>query len=225
MLEYEQTTWQQGKQFVAGVDEAGRGPLAGPVVAAAVIFPSEILELFKQETFSDQERYLKEINDSKKLTPKKREKIFEAIVADKRVVKAWSVIDAQCIDEINILNASYLAMQKSLEQLDPVPEHVLVDGHPINAQYFAPFEGRFTQEGIVKGDAKSLTIAAASILAKVIRDRMMLEYHQEFPEYGFDSHKGYGTKVHMLKIQELGPIAIHRKTFEPIKSQFFSKKS
>ena len=179
---------------VLGVDEAGRGPLAGAVVAGAVIIP---------EYFSE----LDEINDSKKLTEKKREKLFEIII--EKCIVGIGISDEKEIDEVNILNATFYAMRKAISQVTEKAEFdvVLVDGnHKIKG-----YMGK--QEEVIKGDAKSLSIAAASIVAKVTRDRMMLEVDKEFPEYGFAKHKGYGTKLHREILLEKGPCKYHRKSF------------
>ena len=179
---------------VLGVDEAGRGPLAGAVVAGAVIIP---------EYFSE----LDEINDSKKLTEKKREKLFEIII--EKCIVGIGISDEKEIDEVNILNATFSAMRKAISQVTEKAEFdvVLVDGnHKIKG-----YMGK--QEEVIKGDAKSLSIAAASIVAKVTRDRMMLEVDKEFPEYNFAKHKGYGTKLHREILLEKGPCKYHRKSF------------
>ena len=179
---------------VLGVDEAGRGPLAGAVVAGAVIIP---------EYFSE----LDEINDSKKLTEKKREKLFEIII--EKCIVGIGISDEKEIDEVNILNATFSAMRKAINQVTEKAEFdvVLVDGnHKIKG-----YMGK--QEEVIKGDAKSLSIAAASIVAKVTRDRMMLEVAKEFPEYNFAKHKGYGTKLHREILLEKGPCKYHRKSF------------
>ena len=179
---------------VLGVDEAGRGPLAGAVVAGAVIIP---------EYFSE----LDEINDSKKLTEKKREKLFEIII--EKCIVGIGISDEKEIDEVNILNATFYAMRKAISQVTEKAEFdvVLVDGnHKIKG-----YMGK--QEEVIKGDAKSLSIAAASIVAKVTRDRMMLEVDKEFPEYGFAKHKGYGTKLHREILLDRGPCKYHRKSF------------
>lgn len=179
---------------VLGVDEAGRGPLAGAVVAGAVIIP---------EYFSE----LDEINDSKKLSEKKREKLFEIIM--EKCIVGIGISDEKEIDEVNILNATFSAMRKAISQVTEKAEFdvVLVDGnHKIKG-----YMGK--QEEVIKGDAKSLSIAAASIVAKVTRDRMMLEVAKEFPEYNFAKHKGYGTKLHREILLEKGPCKYHRKSF------------
>lgn len=179
---------------VLGVDEAGRGPLAGAVVAGAVIIP---------EYFSE----LDEINDSKKLTEKKSEKLFEIII--EKCIVGIGISDEKEIDEVNILNATFYAMRKAISQVTEKAEFdvVLVDGnHKIKG-----YMGK--QEEVIKGDAKSLSIAAASIVAKVTRDRMMLEVDKEFPEYNFAKHKGYGTKLHREILLEKGPCKYHRKSF------------
>ena len=179
---------------VLGVDEAGRGPLAGAVVAGAVIIP---------EYFSE----LDEINDSKKLTEKKREKLFEIIM--EKCIVGIGISDEKEIDEINILNATFSAMRKAISQVSGKAKFdvVLVDGNHKIKGYSRK------QEEVIKGDAKSLSIAASSIVAKVTRDRMMLEVDKEFPEYGFAKHKGYGTKLHREILLEKGPCKYHRKSF------------
>lgn len=220
MLHHERTAWQRGKKIVAGVDEAGRGPLAGPVVAAAVILPFHIEEVFSQKEPHPHDRYFLQINDSKKLTPKKREELYSFLMADSRVIKASAVVGADVIDSVNILNATYLAMQQAIGKMELFPDHVLFDGWAMPERFFSAFGGRATQEGIVQGDAKSVSIAAASIVAKVTRDHLMLEYDRTYPEYAFASHKGYGTAEHMAKIREYGPTPIHRKSFAPVREQF-----
>jgi len=190
-LEFEQALWQQGFQTIAGVDEAGRGPLAGPVVAAAVIFPKDCI--------------VDGVNDSKQISAKRRDVLFDQILARALAVGVGSV-DHTEIDRINILQATMLAMKNALEQLPVPPEYVLVDGN-----YFIHNNYRF--KTIIEGDAKSFTIAAASIIAKVTRDRLMMELDAQYPEYGFAKHKGYGTKQHLDAIRQYGLCAIHRKTF------------
>lgn len=183
------------KGSIIGVDEAGRGPLAGPVVAAAV----------KINEYHD---FFQEINDSKKLSEKKREYLFDKIIAYCHVGVGIATVEE--IDEINILNATFLAMNRALEdiQKDEITfDKVLVDGNKLIKGY----EGK--QEAIVKGDAKSLSIAAASIIAKVTRDRIMMKNAEIYPEYAFEKHKGYGTKLHREILLEKGALPIHRKTF------------
>lgn len=188
---YEKELIQKGYACVAGVDEAGRGPLAGPVFAAAVILPEgEIIE---------------GINDSKKLSPKKRDELYD-IIREKAIAVSSASVDEETIDEINILNATYLAMQKAVAGLNPKPDFVLVDGNR------AP-ELDIECDTLVKGDAKSISIAAASIVAKVERDRYIIEMAKKYPEYGFEKHKGYGTKEHCEAILKYGPSPIHRRTF------------
>ena len=190
MKEYERQ--YAGKGFICGVDEAGRGPLAGPVVAAAVILPED-------ETFI----YL---NDSKKVTEKRREALYEQIVS-KAVSYGIGIVSHDIIDEINILQATYRAMRSAVENMDIRPDVCLVDAVTI------PDLGDIEQVPIIKGDAKSVSIAAASVLAKVTRDRMMAEMGEKYPQYGFEKHKGYGTKAHMEAIREFGPCPEHRRTF------------
>ncbi|MDO5089551.1 MAG: ribonuclease HII [Leptotrichiaceae bacterium] len=181
-------------RIIAGVDEAGRGPLAGPVVAGAVI----IIRYFKE---------LEEINDSKRLTAKKREELFELI--NENCIVGTGIADEKEIDDINILNATFSAMKRAITDLKEKSDFdlVLVDGnHKIRG-----YEGQ--QESVIKGDSKSLSIAAASIIAKVTRDRILDKMAEEFPEYGFDRHKGYGTKFHRELLLEKGPCKYHRKSF------------
>lgn len=191
MLEYEQKIYETGKRFIAGVDEAGRGPLAGPVCAAAVILPKGLI--------------IEGINDSKKLSEKKREALFDIIIEQ---AEAYSIsyCEPKEIDKINIRQATHLAMENAVKGLKIDPEHILIDGNDN-----IPFDFPYTY--IIKGDAKSQTVAAASILAKVSRDRLMKELDLKYPQYGLKKHKGYGTKAHMEAIQKYGVSEIHRKSF------------
>jgi ribonuclease HII len=202
-FEFERVLWQQNVTRVAGVDEAGRGPLAGPVVAAAAILPSRWAE-------SGLPAELVGLNDSKQLTETQREKYFHFITGCGEIEFGIAEADAQLIDEINILQATHHAMNDALAKLHPLPPHALVDGRPVKTL-------RVLQTAIVKGDARSYSIAAASVLAKVTRDRLMLEFHAQFPEYSFHEHKGYGTAKHLAAIAKHGACAIHRKTFAPLK--------
>lgn len=187
----EKSLKEKGFRYIAGVDEAGRGPLAGPVYAASVILPEDA-ELFG-------------INDSKKLTPKKREELFDKIT-EVAVSYAIFSVDEKEIDEINILNATHKAMNGAVNSLSQKPDYVIIDGNSIKGMEIA-------HETVVKGDAKSISIAAASILAKVARDRYIDEMGKVYPEYGFEKHKGYGTKAHTEAILKYGVCPIHRKTF------------
>lgn len=189
--EYELSAKNRGFKAVCGVDEAGRGPLAGPVFAAAVILPDNC--------------EIEGLNDSKKLSEKKREALFDVI---KEKAVSWSVAsaDEKIIDEINILQATYLAMKNAVEGLDVPADYALIDG---NRMPPIAIDG----ETVVKGDAKSMSIAAASILAKVSRDRFMLELDKEYPQYQFAKHKGYGTKLHYEMLTEHGISDCHRLTF------------
>ncbi len=177
--------------YICGIDEAGRGPLAGPVVAGAVVLPKGKRILY--------------VNDSKKLSEKKRDELFD-IIKDEALTYAVGIISPEIIDKINILQATYEAMRQAVNKLSVKPDIFLNDAVTIPG-----IEGK--QVPIIKGDAKSLTIASASILAKVTRDRIMVEYDSMYPEYGFAKHKGYGTKAHIEAIKEYGPCPIHRKTF------------
>lgn len=177
--------------YICGIDEAGRGPLAGPVVAAAVILPKDINILY--------------LNDSKKLSEKKRDMLYEEI-QDKAIAVSAAVIGHDIVDEINILQATYRAMQEALDKLSITPDILLNDAVTIP-------DVSYHQVPIIKGDAKSVSIAAASIIAKVTRDNLMRKYDKIYPEYGFAKHKGYGTTVHIDAIKQYGPSPIHRKTF------------
>lgn len=191
LWEYENALKEKGYKFIAGVDEAGRGPLAGPVYAAAVIL--------KEGAVIDG------INDSKKLTEKKREELFDIII-ENSVSYAIASVDEKVIDEVNILNATHMAMNDAVGKLKQKADFVLIDGNSIKNM-------NTPHETVVKGDAKSISIAAASILAKVSRDRYITEMAEKYPQYGFEKHKGYGTKAHNEAILEHGPSPIHRKTF------------
>lgn len=182
----------KGYKKIAGVDEAGRGPLAGPVCAAAVILPANLK--------------IEGLDDSKKLSEKKREALYD-IIKEKAVAYSIQLVDNNVIDEINILNATMLAMTNAVNNLQEKPDYVIIDGNKV------PEELKTPATAVVKGDAKSMSIAAASILAKVTRDRLMLELCSKYPQYEFDRHKGYGTKLHCEKLLEFGPCEIHRKTF------------
>lgn len=202
-LGFERELWQRGVTLVAGVDEAGCGPLAGPVVAGAVVFPHSWLETGLPRRFYG-------LNDSKQLTDEERENFFAVIKADPAVQWAVAVVDVETIDRINILQAAHRAMKEALAQLLPQPGHVLIDGRPVKTM-------PFPNTPIVKGDCRSYSIAAASVLAKVTRDRLMREYDRAHPGYGFAEHKGYGTPQHLAAIASLGPCAIHRKSFAPFR--------
>ena len=178
-------------EYICGIDEAGRGPLAGPVVAAAVILPKGLKIPY--------------LNDSKQLSAKRREELFD-IIMEKALAVGVGVASPERIDEINILQATYEAMRQAVAELKVKPQILLND-----AVYIPGLD--LPQEKIIKGEAKSLSIAAASVIAKVTRDRMMKAYHEIFPEYGFDKHKGYGSKEHIAMIQTLGPCPIHRRSF------------
>ena len=202
-FEFESNLWHTGCRRVAGVDEAGRGPLAGPVVAAAVILPPAWLE-------SGLPAPLAGLNDSKQLTEARREEFFAVLTQLPEVQFAIAAVDAATIDRINILQATHRAMNDALAQLDPAPEHALVDGTHVKTL-------RFPQTPIVKGDARSFSIAAASVLAKVTRDRQAADWDRQWPEYGFAVHKGYGTPQHLAALLQHGPCPIHRRSFAPLK--------
>lgn len=189
---------------IAGVDEAGRGPLAGPVVAAAVILPADWIA-------TDLPGELQGLNDSKQLTAARRERFFEVLRSCPEIAAGIAVVEADEIDRLNILRATHAAMVRALGQLAPPPGHVLVDGLAVEA---IPFP----QTAIVKGDALSYSIAAASVLAKVTRDRLMTAHDARWPEYGFAVHKGYPTPHHQRVLAERGPCPIHRRSFAPVRA-------
>ncbi len=192
---FEDQLIKNGCRFVAGLDEVGVGPLAGPVLAAAVILPDRST--------------IKGLNDSKKLSPKKRNEVFK-IISLRALAIGVGIVDWQTIDRINILRASHLAMKLAVDALEVKPDHLLIDGryrirHPL------------PQTAIVKGDSKCCVIAAASVVAKVIRDKIMEHFDLIFPQYGFKRHKGYGTREHLARIREFGPCPIHRRSYFPIR--------
>ena len=193
MFEFEKQFIEKGYKFIAGIDEAGRGPLAGPVCVASVIMPL------------DEDKIIDGINDSKKLTEKKRNELFDKI---KNTAIAYNIqfVDEKVIDEINILNATKKGMASCINNLSNVPDVVLVDA-------VKGLETSVECVSIIKGDAKSYSIAAASILAKVSRDRLMLEYDKKYPQYAFAKHKGYGTKAHIEALKKYGKCEIHRESF------------
>jgi ribonuclease HII len=204
-LEFERALWSRGTYCLAGVDEAGRGPLAGPVVAAAVILPAAWANGGFDERLAD-------LNDSKQLTEAQRESFFQILTTHPDIRSAVAIVDAATIDRINILQATHRAMNLALAKMRPQPQHVLVDGRPVKSM-------TSPQTALVKGDARSYSIAAASVLAKVTRDRLMHDYHRQFPDYGFAEHKGYGTPQHLAAITAHGPCAIHRRSFAPLKQK------
>ena len=195
LLNYEKSLYARGIELIAGVDEVGRGPLAGPVVASAVILP----KICK----------IKGLNDSKKIPKSKHEAIYNQVMKE-AVAVGIGIKDNYVIDDVNIYEATKLAMIEAIEKLNPQPEHLLIDAMNLDL----PIE----QTSIIKGDANSLSIAAASIVAKVTRDKMMADYEQEFPGYAFAKNAGYGTKEHLSGIDKFGVTPIHRRSFEPIKS-------
>jgi ribonuclease HII len=204
-FKFERECLQNGCSRVAGADEAGRGPLAGPVVASVVCLPADWIH-------GGLPRKLQGLNDSKQLTREQRERFFDFLTSCGQVSFAVATIDVATIDAINILRASLRAMNDALLQLAPMPDHTLVDGPHI-------FSARCPQTPLIDGDARSFSIAAASVLAKVTRDRQMAAYDREFPGYGFAEHKGYSTPQHYEAIRRLGPCPIHRRSFAPFKQE------
>ena len=195
MLAYEKELYTQGIQLIAGVDEVGRGPLAGPVVAAAVILPKACK--------------IPGLNDSKKIPKSKHKEIYEAVLQN-AIAIGIGVKDNHVIDQVNIYEATKLAMMEAIGQLDPQPQHLLIDAMKLDLP--------IPQTSIIKGDANSLSIAAASIVAKVTRDQMMEEFDCEYPGYDFTQNAGYGTANHLAGLHKLGVTPIHRRSFEPVKS-------
>ena len=196
LYSFEQEYYQQGYQYVAGVDEAGRGPLAGPVVAAAVILPVKA--------------YIPILNDSKKLTEKQRDSLYQ-IIKSIAVATSSVIIDTDIIDHLNIYQATVKGMYQAIKALSITPQAVLIDAVPLP-------DCKLPTQSIIKGDALSASIAAASIIAKVERDKLMSQLDKIYPQYGFGKHKGYGTKEHFQAIYQHGPCPIHRKSFQPIKN-------
>jgi ribonuclease HII len=194
-LDREQMFWDAGIRPVAGVDEAGRGCLAGPVVAAAVVIPPGFAH--------------PELNDSKQLRARRREQIYEELMADTRLVIGIGQAEVAEIDRLNILRATHLAMERAVRQLPEVPGGLLIDGLPVRAFPFA-------HEAVVEGDTLCLSIAAASVVAKVTRDRLMMEADRMYPGYGLARHKGYGTRDHLAALRALGPSPLHRYSFGPV---------
>ena len=191
LLTKEETFYSDSVHILCGVDEAGRGPLAGPVCAAAVILPRGTV--------------IEGLNDSKKLSEKKREQLFD-VICDTALSYAIAFATVEEIEELNILHAAQLAMNRAIEELDPKPDLAIIDGNQAG-------DIRFPHETVIKGDASCISIAAASILAKVTRDRFMLDMAQQYPMYHFEKHKGYGTKDHYSALREFGPCPIHRPSF------------
>lgn len=194
LYKYEKELWESGIEYIAGVDEVGRGPLVGPVVTACVILPKNFV--------------LEGLTDSKKLTEKKREKYYDYIIENALSVSV-GMMDEKVIDEVNIYEATKLAMYEAINNSKIRPEHVLIDAMKLEKL-------EIPSTSIIKGDAKSISIAAASVIAKVTRDRMMIELDKEYPMYGFASHKGYPTKKHVEALKEYGVLDNYRKTFSPV---------
>ncbi len=195
MWVFEKQALQAGFRSVAGIDEAGRGPLAGPVVSAAVVLPPDFA--------------VPGITDSKKLTPRQRERFFD-ILLEQAVAVSTGIADVEEIDRMNILQASLLSMVRAVKGLDIQPDYLLIDGK-FTIEYPLP------QQAVIKGDGRSISIAAASIIAKVTRDRIMKSLHDQYPRYGFDRHKGYPTALHRAAVVQFGPCPVHRKSFKGVK--------
>jgi len=214
-LNRERRLWKKGYKRVAGLDEAGRGPLAASVVAAAVVAKMSNVPASPAGRKSQMSKLLlKEVKDSKKLSPKKREKLYKLLVESKNIEWGIGRVSEKVIDKINILEATKLAMKRAVKNLERKSNKkvnfLILDG---NIKISLPI----TQKSIKKADNKVFSVAAASIIAKVARDRMMRRYHKKYPKYGFDRHKGYATKLHRKMLKKYGPCKIHRKTFKPVK--------
>ena len=201
---YEESAYQAGRRLIAGVDEAGRGPLAGPVVAAACILPRGL--------------QIKGVDDSKKLLPEQREELYHFLTTHQDIHFGIGVVESEKIDAINILRAALQAMALAIEDLEVEPDYLLIDGNHLPPT-------RIAAKAVIKGDGRSLSIGAASIIAKHHRDLLMKAYHEQYPQYGFDRHKGYGTKGHIEALQAHGPCPIHRVSFEPVRSLTSREKS
>jgi ribonuclease HII len=202
-FKFERLLLKQGITRIAGCDEAGRGPLAGPVVAAGVIFPERWVA-------DGLPRRFRGLNDSKQLTEEEREKFYLLLTSSPEIQYAFAIISPEVIDAINILQASLRAMNEALQQLNPDPQHSLIDG-----LYICSI--KHPQTPLVQGDARSFSIAAASVIAKVTRDRIMIKAADEYPAYGFQQHKGYGTPEHLEALQNHGPCPLHRRSFSPFR--------
>ena len=192
--QFEESAYSAGRRLIAGVDEAGRGPLAGPVVAAACILPRGLV--------------IEGVDDSKKLTPAKRKELYHILTKHPDIIFGIGVVESGLIDEMNILRASLHAMALAVKELSEEPDYLLIDGNHLPPTHIA-------SKAVIKGDSLSVSIGAASIIAKHYRDLLMIEYHEKFPHYGFDKHKGYGTKMHIDALKTHGPCLIHRTTFKP----------
>lgn len=205
-FDYEKALFKSGFSRICGIDEVGRGPLAGPVVACAVIISKKLILEDKVGLFNG-------VKDSKKLSASSREKWFNFLTRENEIKWGIGIISEKTIDKVNILEATKLAMNEALKKLNTSPDFLLIDGN------FTLENIDLSQKAIPQGDAKVISIAAASIIAKVTRDRIMLEYHEKYPEYHFNKHKGYGTKIHIDALKKYGPCPLHRFSFAPVKGK------
>jgi len=213
-LNEEKKLWKRGFKYIIGLDESGRGPLAGPVVAAAVVIKSSFK--FQVSSFKN----LKQVDDSKQLSPKKREELYTILINHPQIEWGIGKASEKTIDKINILEATKLAMIRAVEKLKNKKlkiDYLIIDGN-------FKIESKIPQKSIIKADEKVFSCAAASIIAKVTRDRIMKRLHEKYPQYGFDRHKGYPTKYHLKMLKKYGPSIIHRKSFKPVKNMVKLKK-
>ncbi len=214
---------KNGYKFIAGIDEVGRGPLAGPVVACAAVIKLNLnegedtyprLQEKEKNIHIRRGRIFDGIRDSKQLSERQREKFYKILTNDRQVYYGIGIVSEKIIDKINILQATFLAMKKAVENLKVKPDFLLIDGKWTLENY------PISQTAIIQGDKNIFSIAAASIIAKVTRDKMLVKLSQKYPQYGFEKHKGYGTKLHLEMLKKYGPCEIHRKSFKPIKNNF-----
>jgi len=216
-FQQERNLWRRGYRFVVGLDEVGRGALAGPVVGAAVVISSKIKNQNVRSKYKMQD-LLKEIRDSKKLMPSKREELYKILINHPNIEWGIGRVDSRMIDKINILEATKLAMERALRKIFNFKTSIFSN------DVFLILDGNFklnlniAQKSIIRADEKILSCAVASIIAKVYRDNLMFRYHKKYPQYGFDKHKGYGTRLHFNRLYQYGPSKIHRRSFAPIKN-------
>ena len=218
-LNEEKKLWNRGYKKVVGIDEAGRGPLAGPVFVAAVILNYKYQITNSKQILSPKFQIIKEITDSKKLIPKKREKIYKILINSPNIEWKASKVSEKVIDKINVKNATELAMERCILKFKRKPDFLIIDGKHLGSKKLKEMDYKM----IINADEKVFSCAAASIIAKVRRDRFMKKLHKKYPKYNFDTHKGYGTRSHKKKIKKHGPCKVHRRSFRPIKKSTIEK--